>query len=117
MAKVPVASLRAFDIWVRLNDGREDEARQMVIADLDAGRADDQVQWIAAQMLKPKQRGRGRPSHRPTKWLEAGEAFESLRSDGMKYEAAILATAQKIGQSPEHVETAVTLYRRSRDPE
>lgn len=89
----------------------------MVVADLEAGSADDQVQWIAAQMLKPKQRGRGRPSHPPMKWLDAGAIFEELYGDGTTYEAAILATAEKIGKSPEHVETAVAFYRRSRDHE
>ena len=117
MANVPVYSFRALEIWERVRDGRKDEAQQMVIADLESGCADTDVQGIAAYLLRGEKRSRGRPSHPPTKWLAAGELFESLTGDGMKYEAAILATAEEIGQSPEHAETAVAFYRRNRHPE
>ncbi len=117
MAKVLTYSLRALEIWERVEDGRENEARQMAIADLEAGCADADVQGIAAYLLRGKKRSRGRPSHKPMKYLAAGETFESLTAGGMKYEAAILATAEKIGQSPEHVETAVAFYRKARHPD
>lgn len=87
----------------------------MVIADLESGRADDQVQWIAAQMLKGEKRGRGRPSHPPTKWPDIGAAFEDAIDNGKTFEVAREETAAQFDVSETHAENALRTYRQARD--
>lgn len=87
----------------------------MVIADLEAGCADDQVQWIAAQMLKPKERRRGRPSHPPKAWIDIGTAFECALDDGKTFEVAREHIAAQFNVSESHAENALRTYRLARD--
>lgn len=110
----PGFSLQAIPIRAALSEGRTADAETLVAEILRAGSADRVVQQIAAEMIKPPKRARGRRKALPQHWLEIGEQFEWLRADGVKYEDALAQLATKFGYSETHVRTAVATYAEAR---
>lgn len=115
MAKIPCYSLRALEIWERLHDGRKPEAIQMVLADLQSGCADEDVQGIAAYLLDPPIRKRGAPKQAgPKRWPEIGAAFDNAL-DSRTWEVAREEVAAEFGVSEKHAENCLSAYRRARE--
>lgn len=114
MAKLPpYASFRALEISERLTDGRTAEALDMVIADLQAGCADEQVQWIAANLLRPSKKARGAPRKTgPKQYLDIGAAFENALIEGKPWDVAREDLASEFGVSESHAENCLAAYRR-----
>ena len=91
-------------------EGREGDARRLLIDILRAGNADRIVQRLAADMLDAPPKKRGRPkASLPMHWFEIAEEFHrARRSTG--YEAAILAVSEKFVCSETHVRNCVRVY-------
>lgn len=110
MAELPFFSLVAPDIRIRMGDGRGIEARQMVIAELLTGKADQEVQAIAAEMLAAPPKAAGAPAHAPMRWLEIYSEFRDAVDRGMKRTHAVAATASAMLVSEKHVRNCVKFY-------
>ncbi len=111
MAKLPPGfSLPAIRIESALSEGRTADALKMVVDLLRSGKADAVVQRIAATMLKPPKRGRGRQKALPQFWFDIGQDFHDLRSRGHLYEAVLEKLAAKYGFSETHVRNAVRIF-------
>lgn len=104
-------SLPAISIRGALQEGRVNDAKTMVIDLLRAGRADAVVQGIAADLLRPGKRSRGRPRTLPKFWMQIGEEFERMRDTGNRYEETVIHLSEKFGYSETHVRNAVRTYR------
>ncbi|MGV1793809.1 hypothetical protein [Rhizobium sp. A37_96] len=111
MAKLPDGfSLQAIAIESALAEGRTEDAKTAIIEVLLSGKADKVVQRLAAEMIRPPKRKRGRRPALTRHWLEIGEQFHSMREDGVKYEEALLLLARKFGYSETHVRKAIANY-------
>ena len=116
MAKLPPGfSLQAIRIQSALSEGRTADARKLVLDLLRAGTADRVVQGIAANMLKPPKRGRGRQKTMPQHWFDIGQDFHDLRSRGQLYETVLATLAAKYGFSETHVRNAVRIFDEAKD--
>jgi hypothetical protein len=116
MAKLPPMDWRAQEVRGLLNEGRTKEAKRRVAAILRDGHATAQVQAIAAEMLEPPSRGRGRPKAKlPSHWYEIGTTVENMRYDGMTYDNAILKAADDFRKDPETIRRADKFYRDAKD--
>jgi hypothetical protein len=116
MAKLPDGfSMRAVPIRAALSEGRTEDARTAIVELLRAGKADKVVQRLAADLLKPTKRGRGRRKSLPRHWYEIGEEFGLLRDDGVKCEDARQQVARKFGYSETHVRKAIATYENAKD--
>lgn len=112
MAKLPPFDWRAQEVSALLDEGRTKEAKRRVAQMLRDGVATPKVQAIAAEMLEPPSRGRGRPKAKfPAHWYEIGVAVENMRCDGMTYDNAILKAAEDFRKDPETVRRAEKFYR------
>lgn len=116
MAKIPESfSLQAVPITAALSEGRTEDARTLIVDLLRSGTADRVVQGLAANMLKPAKRGRGRQKALPHHWIAIAEEFHDLRDKGVKYEEAIAFVEKKFGYSETHIRNSVFAYDRTRD--
>lgn len=111
----PSFSLQAVPIRAALSEGRTDDAKTLIVELLRSGRADRVVQGIAADLLKPAKKARGRQKATPRHWLDIGDHFHLLRDDGVLYEEALELTAKKFGYSETHIRSSVTVYDRAKD--
>ncbi|MGO7271036.1 hypothetical protein G7039_01410 [Rhizobium leguminosarum] len=82
----------------------------MVVELLRAGKADRIVQGIAADLIRPPKRGRGRQKTFPQHWFDIGQDFHSLREGGKGYEETLADLATKFGFSESHIRNAVAEY-------
>lgn len=115
MPKLPdTFSLQAISIRSALQEGRIEDARTLVVDLLRAGQADRAVQALAADMLKPTPRKRGRPKALPQHWYEIGMMFDRLRDDGESYEIALAEVANHFGYSETHARNCVEVYENAR---
>lgn len=111
MPKLPPSySLQASPIRSALAEGRTEDAKRMVVELLIAGRADRIVQSIAANMIKPPKRPRGRRKTLPQYWFDIGQDFHHLRDDGRGYEDTLAELSAKFGFSETHIRNAVVEY-------
>lgn len=117
MAPLPKSfSLQAVPIKAALSEGRTEDAKTMVCDLLRAGKADAVVQGLAADLLKPAKRGRGRQKALPWRWLDIAEHFREMREDdGLLYEDALRLTAERFGRSESHVRTCITTYESAKE--
>jgi hypothetical protein len=108
VAKLPSSfSLAALPIKSALSEGRTEDAKTLVVALLRAGKADAVVQRLAADLLHPAKKPRGRQKAQTRHWWEIGDHFRELRDEGVKYEEAIARTVAKFGYSETHVRKAI----------
>lgn len=111
MAKLPPGfSLQAFPIEQAISEGRMEDAKTLIVKILLAGKADTVVQKIAAQLIKPPKRKRGRRKTLPHHWHNIGEGFHWLRDKGTKYEDALSQLADKFGYSEGHIRNSIAEY-------
>ncbi|KQS80429.1 hypothetical protein ASG25_02120 [Rhizobium sp. Leaf384] len=111
MAKLPDDfSLQAFPIESAISEGRTEDARRLLVEILLTGNASKVTQKLAAEMLSPKPRKRGRRKTLRQYWFEIGEHFHDLRRRGAKYEDAMRITAEKFCYSEGHVKNAVSEF-------
>ena len=82
----------------------------MLVELLLAGKADRSSQKLAAQMLRPATKGRGRPKALPAHWHEIATHFHDLREGGSSYEDALRVTAERFGYGETHVRKCVAGY-------
>ncbi|QKD04274.1 hypothetical protein [Mesorhizobium loti] len=116
MAPLPKGfSLQVLPIEAALSEGRTEDAKTLMVDVLRSGKADAVVQRLAADMLKPPKRPRGRKKALPRYWLEIGEQFGWLRDDGVLYEEALRKLAKKFGCSETHVRKAVTTFQEAKE--
>lgn len=108
-------SFQAGPIQSALSEGRTDDAKRLTFEILMAGNADHVVQKIAAEMILPPKRPRGRKKALTRHWYEIGEDFNHLRGTGIKYEVALQQVADKYGFSESHVRKAVREYDEARE--
>ena len=79
MARLPDSfSLQALPIEAALSEGRIEDAKTAICALLGAGKADAVVQRLAASMIKPPPRSRGRRKANTRHWYEIGEDFQPV---------------------------------------
>ncbi|MGU3492928.1 hypothetical protein ACLBXM_02700 [Xanthobacteraceae bacterium A53D] len=100
-------------LQMALKAGRKKQVLLRICELLREGNADAQVQAMAAEMLTPKPRGR--PPSLPRDWFEIAQRFEDLRSEGMKYEDAMLEVIGEFGTSDGHVRGCLKIYREAED--
>jgi len=111
MPKLPPSfSLQASPIESALAEGRTEDAKRMVVELLKAGKADRVVQAIAADLIKPPKRPRGRRKTLPQHWFEIAQDFHHLRGTGFGYEETLAKLALKYGFSESHIRNAVSEY-------
>ncbi|ESZ76504.1 MULTISPECIES: hypothetical protein [unclassified Mesorhizobium] len=116
MAPLPKGfSLQAIPIESALSEGRIEDAKTLLIDLLRSGKAGAVVQRLAADMLKPSKRPRGRTRALPRHWIDIGEQFNGLRNDGVRYEEAMRRMTEKFGYSETHVRGAVATYDRAKE--
>ncbi|OQM77558.1 hypothetical protein [Manganibacter manganicus] len=116
MAPLPKGfSLQALPISAAIAEGRTKDAERLTYDILNAGNADKVVQKIAADMIRRHKRPRGRKKSLPQFWLQIGEQFSWLRSDGVKYEDALRQVADEFGYSETHVRKAIKEYDDARE--
>lgn len=116
MAPLPFTfSTLAFPIETALSEGRTDDAKRMIVELLLSGKADASVQRLAADLIKPPKRARGRRKAHTRYWLDIGEQFHWLRDDGVKYEEALLQLSDKFGVSESHIRNAVAEYNAAKE--
>ena len=103
-------SSRAGPIEAALSEGRTEDACRQIVKLLRTGDVDDVILRMAADMLDPPAKRRGRPkAHLPMHWLKIAEEFYRQRRN-MKYEAALLATKERLGMSETHIRNCVCEY-------
>jgi len=111
MAKLPDGfSVQAIPIESALAEGRTEDARTAIVELLRMGKADKVVQRLAAEMIRPPKRARGRRQALTRHWIEIGEQFHLLRDEGVKYEDALRRVSEKFGYSETHIRKAVAEY-------
>ncbi|ESY58308.1 MULTISPECIES: hypothetical protein [unclassified Mesorhizobium] len=116
MAKFPKGfSLQASPIQAALSEDRTEDAKTLIVEILRTGKADYVVQGLAADLLKPPKRPRGRKRALPRYWSEISEQFNWLRGDGVLYEEALRQLAKKFGCSETHVRTAIRTYQEAKE--
>jgi hypothetical protein len=116
MAPLPKGfSQQATPVNAAISEGRTADAVTLVVEILRTGKADAAVQRLAADLLKPAKRKRGRKKALPRHWLDIGEQFRWLRDDGVLYEEALRRVATKFGCSETHVRTSVAMYEQARE--
>ena len=108
-------SIKEIYIRAALSEGRLEDAKTAVIELLRAGKASRAVQEIAADMLRPSVRKRGRQKAYPKHWRDIADTFYLLRSEGTSYESAMIKVAEKFGYSETHVRNSITLYDKAQE--
>lgn len=116
MARLPPGfSLQAGPIQAALSEGRTPDAKRLICEILLAGRADAVVQKLAAEMILPKKKPRGRQKAFKKFWFDIGMEFNSLRGSGVKYEDALSQLSKKFGFGETHIRNAVREYEEARE--
>lgn len=116
MAKLPDGySLQASPIQAAIAEGRTDDAKTLIVAILLSGKADKVTQAIAASMIKPPKRSRGRQAAQTQHWFDIGQDFHWLRSAGTRYENVLSELSRKYGYSETHIRKAVAEYDSAKD--
>ncbi|WP_167494906.1 hypothetical protein, partial [Rhizobium rosettiformans] len=103
-------SLQAGPIQSALSEGRTEDAKTLIVAILLSGRADKVTQELAAAMIKPTKRPRGRKSALTRHWFDIGSDFHHLRACGDRYEDALAKLSKKYGYSETHIRKAISEY-------
>lgn len=107
-------SSRAGPIEAALSEGRDEDARLQIVKLLRAGDVDDVILRMAADMLDPPPRPRGRPKATLRRhWNKIAEEFYHLRSS-MKYAEALESVAKSSATSETHVRECIRLYREAK---
>jgi hypothetical protein len=108
-------SLQASPIQAALSEGRTEDAKTLIVDILRAGKADEVVQRLAAEMIRsPKKRGKGRPRALPAHWYEIGEEFGWLRDAGILYDDAVVQLTTKYGYSDTHIRNCVRKFEEAK---
>ncbi|MCK1275874.1 hypothetical protein IVB46_11590 [Bradyrhizobium sp. 61] len=95
-----------------LAEGRTQDAITIVVERLRTGTASAELQALAARLLRPPKKGRGKPKSDPSHWFEIGTEFEDQMSRmGLSYEEAAAALAKKFGYSERQIGVAVRYFR------
>ena len=117
MAPLPKSfSLQAIPIRAAISEDRKEDAKTMICEILRTGKADAVVQGLAADMLKPAKRSRGRQKALPWRWLDIADHFRRVREeDRLLYEDALRITAEKFGRSESHVRTCLATYESAQE--
>lgn len=111
MARLPPDfSMQAVPIEAAIDEGRKEDAKYLVCEILLTGKADKVVQRLAAEMIRPPKRGKGRPKSLPQHWLDIGSAYDDLRSRGMKYEDAMSELERRYGFADATLRKAIAFY-------
>ena len=111
MAPLPKGfSLRALPIEEAIREGRTEDAKRLICEILRAGNADSVVQGLAANMITPPKRGRGRPATEPQHWFDIGTEFHHLRSSGWKYEDVMVELERRFGYADATLRKAIAYY-------
>jgi hypothetical protein len=108
-------SFDALEIQDRINRNDSYGAKELVCAALLAGTTDLDILRIAANMILPPARGRGRPKRGPARWPEIGPEFERCRDRGITYEQTVVALAAQFSMSESKIEKAARYYRVARE--
>lgn len=115
MAKLPEGySLQASPIETALSEGRTEDAKTLIYEVLMSGRADEVVQRLAAAMIKPATKSRGRQKALPHHWFDIGTEFHSLRSSSVNYEDALRFVADRFGYSETHCRKAIREFEEAK---
>ena len=111
MARLPDNfSLLALPIEAALAEGRTEDAKTAIVALLNAGKADAAVQKLAASLIKPTKRKRGRQKAFTRHWFEIGEEFHAMRSAGVLYEHALPKLSETFGYAETTIRKAIKEY-------
>lgn len=111
MARLPDGfSLQALPIEAALAEGRTEDAKTAICEILNSGRADAVVQKLAASLIKPPKRKRGRQKALTRHWFEIGEEFHAMRSVGVLYEDALLKLSATFGYAETTIRKAIKEY-------
>ncbi|UYQ70666.1 hypothetical protein OF122_11330 [Pelagibacterium flavum] len=108
---------REVEIRGMIAEGRKRDAITAVVELLKAGTASPAIQAIAAELLKPEKRGRGRPNSSPEHWYDIAMAVRERESDGLSEEAAIGEVADRYGYSDKHVTNCLKHYEAGEFPD
>ncbi|RDL51821.1 hypothetical protein BLJAPNOD_02963 [Ensifer sp. M14] len=112
MAKLPEGfSLQAMPIEAALAEGRDEDAKQVIFEILSSGTADRVTQRLAAEMLKPPKRKRGRRKELPKHWYLIATRYLDLQSQGVKYDDLIETLEKEFRFSERHILNALAEYR------
>ncbi|MNV68536.1 hypothetical protein D3C71_1613970 [compost metagenome] len=112
MAKLPEGfSLQAMPIEAALAEGRDEDAKQAIFEILSSGTADRVTQRLAAEMLKPPKRKRGRRKELPKHWYLIATRYLHLQSQGVKYDDLIETLEKEFRFSERHILNALAEYR------
>jgi hypothetical protein len=96
-----------------LDQGRREEARQMIIEE--ASNSSEFVQLIVDEFVKIKTRGKGAPQKKlPPHYIEIGTDFEGLTGEGMTYDAAINTLAKKYSAGRHRIVKTVAFFMKGR---
>lgn len=110
MAPLPrgyIDGLQSDAAKVALSEGRRADAVTLVVAILRAGTANAVTQRLAADLLMPPPRGRGRPKALTQYWYEIGDAFYHLLANGVEPADAQRKLMAKFKKSRSHIRKAV----------
>ena len=91
-------------------EGRTEDAKTAICALLNAGKADAVVQKIAAALIRPPRRKRGRQKTLAKHWFEIGEEFYAMRSVGVLHDDALLKLSETFGYAETTVRKAIKEY-------
>ncbi|EXL09985.1 hypothetical protein [Aquamicrobium defluvii] len=115
MAKLPPNfSMQAIPIEAAIEEGRPDDAKRLICEVLLSGKADKVVQRLAAEMIRPPKKGRGRPKSLPQHWFDIGSDYDDLRSRGMKYEDVMAELERRYGFADATLRKAIAFYNEAR---
>lgn len=115
MANLPhLFSVHAAEIQGAISEGRTEDAKRLAAGILAIGNADSAVQKIAAELLRPSPKGRGRPTSLPKHWIEIAQEYEEERHKGNNHELALEIVAKYFGYSPTHVDNCRRAYEQTR---
>jgi hypothetical protein len=103
----------ASEIENLLSQGRRQEAITLAVRNLRDGYDTRNFLTVVADLLEPQNRGRGRPKVRPWRWIEIGEKFEVLRSEGKTHRDAVDELVKKFGRCARTIEETVSFYRKA----
>jgi hypothetical protein len=103
----------ASEIEALLSQGRRQEAITLAVRNLRSGYDTQNFLTAVADLLEPQKRGRGRPKAWPWRWIDIGQKFEVLRSEGKTHGDAVYELAKKFGRSARTIEETVSFYRKA----